>query len=228
MSSEPYLEHLSDLALLRLVLEPLSSDTATFEQCGDTLISAIAALDTPRAHELLLGFVDPQVRGIEGNARRGEYGILIDRLADLAVRKAEIRTRPHLLCERSLASFNRYILSKVLQRLGQPDDEMACLNLVDDVAEPPIPQGVWDLLENAFVERRPDQHYANAFTQHARGANQLRKRLFQMAIDGPNRRVSAWKLLGQIEEWRIEHGRPASEPRHPDLASGRSWPLASP
>ena len=205
MSSEPYLEHLSDLALLRLVLEPLSSDTATFEQCGDTLISAIAALDTPRAHELLLGFVDPQVRGIEGNARRGEYGILIDRLADLAVRKAEIRTRPHLLCERSLASFNRYILSKVLQRLGQPDDEMACLNLVDDVAEPPIPQGVWDLLENAFVERRPDQHYANAFTQHARGANQLRKRLFQS-----KRPVFPFSFLSPARAPRLAVSRQAS------------------
>ena len=31
-------------------------------------------------------------------------------------------------------------------------------------------------------------------------------------------------LLGQIEEWRLEHGRPTDEPRHPDLASGQPWP----
>ena len=32
-------------------------------------------------------------------------------------------------------------------------------------------------------------------------------------------------ILGSIEIARYEQGRPLSEPRHPDLESGRPWPL---
>jgi hypothetical protein len=49
-----------------------------------------------------------------------------------------------------------------------------------------------------------------------------------MVADDPKRSKSAFTLLGQIEEWRLEHGRPAGEPRHPDLASGNSWPPKEP
>ena len=52
----------------------------------------------------------------------------------------------------------------------------------------------------------------------------LRTRLFSMVTDDPKRRKCAFSLLGQIEEWRLEHGRPAGEPRHPDVASGEPWP----
>ncbi len=38
-------------------------------------------------------------------------------------------------------------------------------------------------------------------------------------------RHSAYSLLGQVEGWRLEYGRPIDEPRHPDLASGLPWPL---
>ena len=58
--------------------------------------------------------------------------------------------------------------------------------------------------------------------------NELRLRLFRMTLQDPKRRKSALMLLGEIEEWRLEHGRPTRELRHPDLASGQSWPPAEP
>ena len=42
----------------------LASDAQTFEQCEDSLITAVATLDTPPARDLLLGFVDPDKHGI--------------------------------------------------------------------------------------------------------------------------------------------------------------------
>jgi hypothetical protein len=54
--------------------------------------------------------------------------------------------------------------------------------------------------------------------------NELRALLFKMSIADGKRSKSAVMLLGQIEEWRLEYGRPTGEPRHPDLASGQSWP----
>jgi len=50
--------------------------------------------------------------------------------------------------------------------------------------------------------------------------------------------VQAWRLRGQtweaklakdalnaIDELRDEYGAPESEPRHPDIESGRPWPM---
>lgn len=41
----------------------LKSDSSIFEQCEDNFIKAFATLDTPRAHEFLLNFVDPDIHG---------------------------------------------------------------------------------------------------------------------------------------------------------------------
>ena len=32
-------------------------------------------------------------------------------------------------------------------------------------------------------------------------------------------------LLGHIEVWRLEYGRPTDEPRHPAIESGFPWPI---
>jgi hypothetical protein len=39
---------------------------------------------------------------------------------------------------------------------------------------------------------------------------------------------SAYQLLGQIDLWRLQYGRPAREPRHPAFDSGELWPPAAP
>ena len=202
----------------------LASDAPTFEQCVDNFINAFAALDTPRAHDLLLGFVDPDIRGIALSRRPHREDVLVARLAELAHRRPEVAAWLRNLCERDLPELNRHVLSKVMNWLGTPEALAANLNLIDDTKSSPFPQGIWDQLETAFVERRPCGQSPNVFTQHARASNELRVRLFRMAIGDEKRRKSAFMLLGQIEGWRLEHGRPTGEPRHPDLASGQSWP----
>lgn len=39
---------------------------------------------------------------------------------------------------------------------------------------------------------------------------------------------AAARYLTEIDHIRDEHGRPDAEPRHPDLASGKAWPIMSP
>lgn len=206
------------------LLYEFASDAPTFEQCEDNFINAYAALDTPRARELLQGFVDPDIRGIALTRRPHREDVLVARLAELAQRRPEVAARLRELCERDLPELNRHVLSKVMGWLGTPEALAANLNLIDDAKPSPVPRGIWDQLETAFVERRPYGQSPNVFTQHARASNELRVRLFRMAIGDEKRRKSAFMLLGQIEEWRLEHGRPTGEPRHPDLASGQSWP----
>jgi hypothetical protein len=210
------------------LLYELASDAQRFEQCEDNIINAIAALDTPRARELLLGFVDPDIRGIALRRRPHREDVLVARLTELAQRRPEVAARLRELCKRDLPELNRHVLSKVMDWLGTPEALAANLNLIDDTKPSPVPQGIWDQLRSAFVERRPYVQNPNVFTEHARASNELRVRLFRMAIEDERRRKSAFKLLGQMEEWRLEYGKPTSEPRHPNLASGQSWPPKDP
>jgi hypothetical protein len=214
-------------AAVDLVYE-LTSDAQTFEQCEDNFINALEALDTPRARELLLGFVDPDIAGIVLKRPPNRDDVLVARLAELAKRRPEMAARLQELCNRDLPELNRHILSKVMDRLGTPEALAASLKLIDDAKPSPVPSGIWDELEAAFVERRPYRQNANVFTVHGHASNELRVRLFRMAVADEKRRRSAFILLGQIEEWRLQHGRPTDEPRHPDLASGEAWPPAKP
>ena len=210
------------------LLYELASDAPTFEQCEEKVLNAVAAFDTPRARELLLGFVDPDICGITLKRRPDREGVLVARLTELAHRRPEAAARLRELCERDLPELNRCILSKVMDSLGTPEALAANLNLIDDDKHSPVPQGIWDQLETSFIERRPHGNNPNVFTEHARASNELRVRLFRMALQDPKRRKSAFALLGEIEVWRLEHGRPTGEPRHPDLGSRQSWPPAEP
>jgi hypothetical protein len=46
---------------------------------------------------------------------------------------------------------------------------------------------------------------------------------FYPQSDG-GRRQSAERLLGEIDEWRLDYGKPVSEPRHPFIESNAAWP----
>ena len=206
------------------LLYELASDAHTFEQCEDNFINAVAALDTPRARELLLGFVDPDIGAIALTRRPDREDVLVARLAELAQRRPEATARLRELCERDLPEINRQVLSKVMGWIGTPEALVTNLNLIDDAKPLSVPQGVWAQLESAFVERQPYGQNPNEFTVHARASNELRARLLRMAFEDCKRRKSAFMLLGQIEVWRLELGRPTDEPRHPDLTCGQSWP----
>ena len=206
------------------LLRALASDEQTFQQHEDDLVNAIAALDTRGARELLLSFVDPDVHGIALTCWLQRDDVLVARLAELARRCSDVAVRLRQLCDPDVPELNRDVLSRIMASLGTDEALALNLNLVDDTNPSPVPRGVWDQLESAFVEQRAVGHNPNAFTLHARASNALRARLFAMALEDPRRRKSAFMLLGQIERWRLEHGRPTGEPRHPDIASGQSWP----
>ena len=209
------------------ILSEFASDAPTFEQCEEHFINALAALDTPRARELLQGLVDPDICAIALTRHPDREDVLVARLAELAQRSPEVADRLRALCERHLPEINRRVLSKVMGRFGATEGLLANLNLIDDARLQSVPRGVWEQLENAFVERQPYGESTNVFTLHARASNELRSRLLTMAREDRTRRNSASMLLGQIEEWRLEYGRPMDEPRHPDLASGHFWPPRS-
>jgi len=48
-----------------------------------------------------------------------------------------------------------------------------------------------------------------------------------MTTDGSSSDAAA-RWLNQIDAIRDEYGTPEAEPRHPDLASGKPWPIMTP
>lgn len=135
-------------------------------------------LDTPRAREVLLGFVDLDIRGTLMR-RPDREDVLVARLTELAQNRPEAATRRRQLCERGLPELNRHVLSKVMGSLGTPKALAANLNLINDARLPLVQQGIQGQLEGAFVERRPYEQNSNAFTEHALALNRTARPTLQ-------------------------------------------------
>jgi len=190
-------------------------------------ISAVAILGVPESERILLGFIDPDVDGFDIGTEKGRNGkneVLVSCIADLAQRKFEIKQRLFRLCEIQRSPTVRIMLSKVIFRLGAVDAILAGLNLIDDNATPPIPYDLRRAIENFFLERYPQVKTENDHTLLRQGSIEIREKLFEMTLREVRRKKSAIALLGQIEVWRLEYGKPVAEPRHPAFDSGELWP----
>lgn len=189
-------------------------------------IDAVAALDTPESKRVLLSFVDPDIGdlGVEQHFEHHDLERLASRIADIARAEAAVRDRLCLVCARQLSPAMRLLLADVVTRLGTRDALVAGLDLIQDHANPPIPYELMRGLETVFLERRPYGKTGYTYMLEPRSANEIRSRLFEMVLNDGPRRHSALALLGQIESWRLDYGRPSSEPRHPAFDSGVPWP----
>ena len=158
-----------------------------------------------------------------------EYAVdfLAARIAELTRCEESVARRIFELTVQPQSEHQRIILAKVIASLYSHQALMAGLNLIADAAANPIPYELRKGIEDLVLEKRPYKD-SQSYTLAPRAANEIKKRLFQMLRHDPTRARTAYHLLGQIEEWRLEYGRPASEPRHPALDSGEYWPPATP
>ena len=110
------------------------------------------------------------------------------------------------------------------------------------VAESPDEEGLWVLmrLEEAGTGRYVDERMIErlvtrrVYDEDVRGsyalvpeaAPELRRKLLGMVTDGGPTDAAA-RHLTTIDRIRDELGAPEAEPRHPDLGSGRAWPVGA-
>jgi hypothetical protein len=89
----------------------------------------------------------------------------------------------------------------------------------------PFPGNLYSAIRHVAVGRRPSADWVGATEVFSVGVPELRKRLFAMTnADTAEARLAA-AFLTAIDELRDEYGPAESEPRHPDIESGRPWPL---
>ena len=85
----------------------------------------------------------------------------------------------------------------------------------------------WQTIERLVTEHVPANDWAGAYNVVPVPADSLRKKLLALTTDGGSADAAA-RCLRQIDWFRDEHGMPEAAPRHPDLASGKPWPIMQP
>lgn len=79
-------------------------------------------------------------------------------------------------------------------------------------------------IERVVTEHVPSEDLQGAYSIVPAPGGELRQKLLAMTVTG-NRTAVATHCLHLIDEIRDDYGAPDSEPRHPDLASGKQWPI---
>jgi hypothetical protein len=82
-------------------------------------------------------------------------------------------------------------------------------------------------LENVALDKRPATGWVGAYELHPVPISALRKEFFRMLEGTPHEAALGAACLIAIDELRDEYGPAEFESRHPDVESGRPWPLAA-
>lgn len=79
-------------------------------------------------------------------------------------------------------------------------------------------------VERVITTHIPSEGWSGAYDVVPVPANGLRQRLLALTTDGGESDIAA-RYLRTIDEYRDRNGKPETELRHPDLLSGKPWPL---
>ena len=212
------------LSLLEEIVESLANKDGP-SQIAEEWIDAVAALRGAHSTEMLLRFIDPTCEdrfNFDFDSYVGD--VLASHIAELAQGNDKITQRVLAFCDAELSQTKRTLLAKLINRLGTSEAVIVGLKLIDDAADQPVPFHVFKAIQDMCLEQRPYNQTAGTFVYVPQGSTALRAALLDMALQDDKRKLSALGLLGQIEVWRIEYGRPTNEPRHPALHTQTLWP----
>jgi hypothetical protein len=118
-------------------------------------------------------------------------------------------------------------LALLAQAVSESPDTEGLLLLIDIENKQKRSVLRWHTIENVVTEHVPVENWGGAYNVVPVPAIELRQKLLAMMTDGGPTDAAA-RCLNTIDVMRDEHGVPVSEPRHPDLTSGKPWPIMTP
>jgi hypothetical protein len=137
-------------------------------------------------------------------------------IAGLMSEHAELRTHVYQLLEKGPRTPGLALLA---QAVAEAPDANGLLLLIKH-----NPSFISRLtIEGVVTKHVPSEHLKGAYNIVPVPAVELKRKLLAMTVAG-DRTDAATHCLCHIDEIRDEYGAPDSEPRHPDLASGKQWP----
>jgi hypothetical protein len=116
----------------------------------------------------------------------------------------------------------RLVLEKAMD--GMADEEVFMALFDVQAGAPHAFRAMSRVTRNLALGRSPSNEWAGAFEEHSLPLPGLRAKLFAILPENNARAQLAKQCLIAIDELRDETGRVSSEPRHPDIATGRAWP----
>ncbi|MGH7574093.1 MAG: hypothetical protein ACREM1_03050, partial [Longimicrobiales bacterium] len=123
----------------------------------------------------------------------------------------------------------RRLLHEVLGDIDGEDAKFAAANLLDD-SDDDLSYWLHKQFENAFFSRQ-ETEFGGGYSLIPRSNNTLRRFLYDLAMFDSGRKKSAARVLVNLENERLEMGRPVDEPPHPnwtaEIASADPWQLVA-
>ncbi len=167
-------------------------------------------------------FIDLAVRGIfDHGMHAGWY--LEQRLSNLIANDSQVRLYVYDLLKSGVTSRGLELLAKAV---AESPDREGLLLLVGLEHKHGRSFVTWRTVEAVVTHHVPIENSPNAYNVVPISSAALRKALLAVAADFGSGSAAA-TCLSQIDGIRDACGAPESDPRHPDLASGRAWPMIS-
>ncbi|WP_245519448.1 MULTISPECIES: hypothetical protein [unclassified Mesorhizobium] len=113
------------------------------------------------------------------------------------------------------------LLANAVAELNDPDGVLLLVELENRLRRSLISGRT---IERAVTKHVDSKHWSGAFEVLPVAATELRRKLLAMTTDGGLHDFAA-RALREIDRVRDENGAPEDEPRHPDLPSGKPWPI---
>lgn len=126
-------------------------------------------------------------------------------------------------CDSEMTDLQRNLMATVIQMIRRVDVDIAALQMIRDGSE--LPWALSQRIKQIFFDEISIPGMQGAYELSPRTDTEIRSRLLEMVAHDPNRQRTAFDLLGNIDIWRLESGKPDFEPRHPCLPSGIAWPI---
>ena len=177
---------------------------------------------TPSSARLLLDLI---CGGAAGQPGGRDAWTLSRRLAGAMFAHSDVRAEVYCRCEHVPTDVSKGILEHAIAEVA---DAEGILTLVRSYAVQgrPFDGIVHSAIEHVALGERPSVNWAGAKEVVSVPLTELRKRLFAMVKDDTEEAGLAAACLTAIDKLRDDYGPAESEPRHPDIDSGRPWPLS--
>lgn len=184
-------------------------------------IEALLQIGTVKAVGSLLDCLDNDSLKMRGS----DDWYLSQKLAVMAGKSAQIKRELEDRYRKNTKSRAYHMAERALSEFG--DEETLVLLVRGYAAAGKKFDGqLVRAVERAVTIHEPVEGWSNAYEVVSKPATQLRKQLFAMYADGKAYAEIARDCLVYIDKLRDENRRPDLEPRHPDISTGKPWPLS--
>jgi hypothetical protein len=157
---------------------------------------------------------------LQGTATTEDWALVRD-LGAMISEYPDLRAHVYELLKDGTTTGGLVLLARVVT---ESPDAKGLLLLVGFQKDPSHSPVNWRTIEKVVTDQVPAENWKGAYNVVPVPVVELRQKLLAMTTDG-GRRDAAAQCLNAIDKLRDEHGAPITEPRHPDLESGRPWPI---